>query len=90
MKKLLQRIMIGLVAFVVLLTLIADLLNFSAGIPVAIAIFLLLAALVIYTCRYAGICCPHCEVRISGKYVQRLHRDGCVVCPRCGAIIERQ
>lgn len=89
MKRILIRIMLALVALLVILAL------FSAGskpvvnILMVVDLVLLVGVFVFYTLRYAGICCPHCEVRIRGKYVHRLHRDGLVFCPRCGAVIER-
>jgi hypothetical protein len=88
-KKILIRTMLMLLALLVILAL------FSAGekpvinILMIVDIVLLAGVFVFYTLRYAGVCCPHCEVRIHGKYVHRLHRDGLVFCPRCGAVIER-
>lgn len=89
MKRILSRTMLVLLGILVILALC------SAGTkPVIDALMivdlvLLAGIFAFYTLRYAGICCPHCEIRIRGKYVKRLHRDGIVLCPHCGAAIER-
>ena len=89
MKKILSRTMLVLLGILVILALCSAGGNPVINVLMIVDTVLLVGVFVFYTLRYAGICCPHCEVRIYGKYVQRLHRDGIVFCPRCGAVIER-
>ena len=89
MKKILSRTMLVLLAVLVILALCSAGAKPVVNVLMIVDIVLLAGVFVFYTLRYAGICCPYCEVRIHGKYIRRLHRDGLVFCPRCGAAIER-
>lgn len=89
MKKILSRTMLALVVLLVLLALFSGNSNPVINVLMIVDIVLLIGVFIVYTLRYAGICCPSCEVRIYGKYIQRLNRDGLVYCPRCGAVIQR-
>ena len=89
MKKRLIRTMLVLLAVLLILVLFFNGEKMLINVLTVIDIILLVGVFIFYTCRYAGICCPHCEIRLGGKYIQRLNRDGCVICPHCGAMIER-